>query len=100
MNMSLGKKIQETIDDLIIQVENLQEEVLKYREKENKTRFLIVYEKDDGEVKTYEVSELDLSNSFGNSSEHRNNVGFRAFCHVRNEYRSFRHDRIRAVTRF
>lgn len=93
-------KIQETIDNLVSQVESLEEEVLKYREKENKIRFLIVYEKDDGEVKTYEVSELDPSNSFGNSLERRNNVGFRAFCHARNEYRSFRHDRIRAITRF
>ena len=98
-----SEKIQETIQDVIdtlsVKVEALQEELLDYRRKEDEIRFLIIYEKEDGEVKTYEVSKLDLSNSFGNSKEARNNVGFKAYCHAREEYRSFRHDRIRTITK-
>lgn len=63
-------------------------------------RFLIVYEKKSGEVKTYEVSKIDLANSFGNKGEGRDNVGFRAYCFQRQEHRSFRHDGIRSITRF
>lgn len=98
--MSEKNQIQEIMDALQKQVSDLQEEVLEYRARMDEIRFLIVYEKENGEVKTYEVSQLDLANSFGNQKEDRDNVGFRAYCHVREEFRSFRHDRIRAITRF
>lgn len=82
------------------QVEELQREVLEHRARMDEVRFLIIYEKENGDVKTYEVSQLDLANSFGNQLEGRDNVGFRAYCHAREEFRSFRHDRIRTITRF
>lgn len=62
-------------------------------------RYLLVYQKRDGEIKSYEISRPKLSDSFSNSAEGRNNAGFRAFCFARNEVRSFRHDKVISITR-
>jgi len=63
--------------------------------KENKTQnYFLVYRNENNEVKTYEIGRPDLSESFGNKNEIRNNVGFKAYCFGRQDFRSFRHDRI------
>jgi hypothetical protein len=62
-------------------------------------KYFIVYKNADNAVKTYEIGRPNLTESFGNKDEERNNIGFRAFCFARNEYRSFRHDRIISLTR-
>ena len=62
-------------------------------------KYFIVYKNADNAVKTYEIGRPELSESFGNKDEERNNIGFKAFCFARNEYRSFRHDRIISLTR-
>ena len=67
--------------------------------KNNNQRYFIVYKNADSAVKTYEIGRPDLSESFGNKGEVRNNIGFKAYCFARNEVRSFRHDRIVSLTR-
>ena len=62
-------------------------------------KFFLVYRNEDNEVKTYEIGRPDLSESFGNKNEIRNNVGFKAYCFGRQDFRSFRHDRIVSLTR-
>tara|TARA_Y100000310_G_scaffold201548_1_gene201652 strand:+ start:117 stop:329 length:213 start_codon:yes stop_codon:yes gene_type:complete len=63
--------------------------------KENNTqKYFLVYRNENNEVKTYEIGRPDLSESFGNKNEIRNNVGFKAYCFGRQDFRSFRHDRI------
>lgn len=62
-------------------------------------RFLIVYRKQDGEVKSYEITRPKLNDSISNKEEGRNNVGFKAFCFARNQVRSFRHDRVVSITK-
>lgn len=62
-------------------------------------KYFIVYKNADNAVKTYEIGRPELTESFGNKSEERNNIGFKAFCFARNEIRSFRHDRIISLTR-
>jgi hypothetical protein len=62
-------------------------------------KYFIVYKNADNAVKTYEIGRPDLTESFGNKNEERNNIGFKAFCFARNEIRSFRHDRIISLTR-
>ena len=62
-------------------------------------KYFIVYKNADNAVKTYEIGRPDLTESFGNKNEERNNIGFKAFCFARNEIRSFRHDRIVSLTR-
>lgn len=62
--------------------------------KETQEKYFLVYRNEDNEVKTYEIGRPDLSESFGNKMEVRNNVGFKAYCYGRQDYRSFRHDRI------
>jgi hypothetical protein len=62
-------------------------------------KYFIVYKNTDNAVKTYEIGRPDLTESFGNKNEERNNIGFKAFCFARNEIRSFRHDRIISLTR-
>ena len=63
--------------------------------KENNTqKYFLVYRNEDNEVKTYEIGRPDLSESFGNKNEIRNNIGFKAYCFGRQDFRSFRHDRI------
>ena len=44
-----------------------------------KSRYLLVYRKQDGEVKSYEITRPSLKDSVSNKLENRNNVGFRAF---------------------
>lgn len=61
---------------------------------ETQEKYFLVYRNEDNEVKTYEIGRPDLSESFGNKTEVRNNVGFKAYCYGRQDYRSFRHDRI------
>ena len=53
----------------------------------------------ENEVKTYEIGRPDLSESFGNKGEERNNIGFKAYCFGRKQFRSFRHDRIVSITK-
>lgn len=62
-------------------------------------KFLIVYQKENGEVKTYEISQPRLKDSIGNKQEGRNNVGFKAYCFARKQVRSFRHDRLISITK-
>ena len=64
-----------------------------------KSRYLLVYQKEDGEVKSYEIGKPLLSRSVSNKKESRNNVGFKAFCFARKNFRSFRHDRIISITK-
>lgn len=64
-----------------------------------KPRYLLVYRKQDGEVKSYEITRPRLSHSVSNKTEGRNNVGFRSFCFARNQVRSFRHDRVVSITK-
>ena len=71
---------------------------LKNMKVENQ-RYFLVYRNANNAVKTYEIGRPDLSESFGNKDESRNNIGFKAFCFARNEMRSFRHDRIVSLTR-
>ena len=62
-------------------------------------RYFVVYKNAEDEVKTYEIGRPQLTESFGNKEEERNNIGFKAFCFGRQEVRSFRHDRIVSLTR-
>ena len=62
-------------------------------------RYFLVYKNQENEVKTSEIGRPDLSESFGNKGEERNNIGFKAYCFGRQEVRSFRHDRIVSLTR-
>lgn len=68
------------------------------REKED-TRYLVVYKTEEKKIKSYIIGKPDLYESFGNKGENRRNVGFKAFCYGRDDYRSFRHDRIVSITR-
>ena len=68
-------------------------------EQNNTEKFFLVYRNEDNEVKTYEIGRPDLSESFGNKNEVRNNVGFKAYCFGRQDFRSFRHDRIISLAR-
>lgn len=63
------------------------------------SHFLLVYKNENNQVKTYEISKPKLQNSFGNSSESRGNVGFKAYCYGRKQVRAFRHDRIVSLTK-
>tara|TARA_A200000159_G_scaffold135604_1_gene134771 strand:- start:1183 stop:1437 length:255 start_codon:yes stop_codon:yes gene_type:complete len=62
-------------------------------------RYYIVYKNSNGKIKTYQVGNINLFNSFGNKSSNRDNVGFKAYCFGRQEVRSFRHDRIISITK-
>ena len=73
---------------------------LKNRVMKNENqRYFVVYKNAEDEVKTYEIGRPQLTDSFGNKEEERNNIGFKAFCFGRQEVRSFRHDRIVSLTR-
>ena len=43
-------------------------------------KYFIVYKNADNAVKTYEIGRPELTESFGNKNEERNNIGFKAFC--------------------
>jgi hypothetical protein len=62
-------------------------------------RYFVVYKNAEDEVKTYEIGRPQLTESFGNKEEERNNIGFKAYCFGRQEVRSFRHDRIVSLAR-
>ena len=62
-------------------------------------RYYLVYKNQDGKIKTYQIGNINLFNSFGNKEDGRRNVGFRAYCFGRKQYRSFRHDRIISLTK-
>ena len=62
-------------------------------------KYYIVYRNSDKKIKTYLIGDINLYNSFGNKSEKRDNIGFRAYCFGRAEVRSFRHDRIVSITK-
>lgn len=62
-------------------------------------RYYIVYENENGKIKTYQIGSINLYNSFGNKKNARDNVGFRAYCFGRKQVRSFRHDRIISITK-
>lgn len=57
-----------------------------------KPRFTLVYRKKDGARGIYEISRPRTDNTFGNIGEGENEVGFRAYCYNRENWRSFRHD--------
>lgn len=78
---------------------NIKSKLKKAVMKNSDQRYFVVYRNADSRVKTYEIGRPDLSESFGNQGEERNNVGFKAYCFGRKEYRSFRHDRIISLTR-
>ena len=63
------------------------------------TEYLVVYKTEEEKIKSYIISKPDLYESFGNKKENRDNVGFKAYCHGRDEVRSFRHDRIVSITK-
>jgi predicted DNA-binding transcriptional regulator YafY len=63
------------------------------------SRYYLVYKNKDGKIKTYQIGNINLFNSFGNKNDDRRNVGFRAYCFGRQEIRSFRHDRIISLTK-
>jgi len=62
-------------------------------------RYYVVYKTQSGKIKTYQIGQIDLHDSFGNKNDLRDNVGFRAYCFGRKEVRSFRHDRIISLTK-
>ena len=57
-----------------------------------KPRFTLVYRKKDGARGIYEISRPRTDNTFGNIGEGEEEVGFRAYCYNRENWRSFRHD--------
>ena len=78
---------------------NIKSKLKKTVMKNEDQRYFLVYQNQENEVKTYEIGRPDLSESFGNKGEERNNIGFKAYCFGRQEVRSFRHDRIVSLTR-
>ena len=62
-------------------------------------RYYIVYRDEKDKIKTYQIGNINLYNSFGNKRNRRNNAGFKAFCFARGQVRSFRHDRIISITK-
>jgi len=62
-------------------------------------RYYIVYRDEKDKIKTYQIGNINLYNSFGNKRNQRNNVGFKAYCFARSQVRSFRHDRIISITK-
>ena len=63
------------------------------------SRYYVVYKTADGKVKTYQIGDIDLFDSFGNKRCERDNIGFKAYCFGRKAVRSFRHDRIISITK-
>lgn len=62
-------------------------------------KYLLVYRKQDGKVKTYEISRPQLKEALANKQEGRNNVGFKAYSFARGQVRNFRHDRVISITK-
>ncbi len=59
----------------------------------------VVYQRKDGEIRLYKVSEPKVENQFDNQLEGRKNVGIRAWCYNRQGIRSFRYEGIISLTR-
>lgn len=78
---------------------NLKRFCLKLKKKLFGHEYYVVYRNSDNKIKTYLIGDIDLYKSFGNSSEKRDNAGFRAYCFARKSVRSFRHDRIVSLTK-
>jgi len=62
-------------------------------------QYYIVYRGNHSKIKTYLVGDINLYKSFSNKNEHRDNVGFKAYCFARKSVRSFRHDRIISIAK-
>lgn len=63
------------------------------------SRYYVVYRTRSGKIKTYQIGNINLFDSFGNKDDERDNAGFRAYCFGRGQVRSFRHDRIISITK-
>ena len=63
------------------------------------SRYYVVYRTGDGKIKTYQIGDINLFDSFGNKKFERDNIGFKAYCFGRKQVRSFRHDRIISITK-
>ena len=61
--------------------------------------YSVVYTTKDGRTEMYTISKPEHDLEFGNKNEGLRTAGFRAFCHNRGEFRSFRYDRIVALNR-
>ncbi len=61
--------------------------------------FQLVYKTQDGRTELYTIDKPDHEREFGNVAEGVKVAGFRAYCHNRNAYRSFRYDRVVALNR-
>lgn len=59
----------------------------------------VVYTTKDGRTQMYTISKPMHRREFGNASEGKRVVGFRAHCFNRNGVRSFRYDRIISLVR-
>ena len=62
-------------------------------------KYLVVYKTHENKTKSYVITKPNLFDSFGNKTEGRDNVGFKAYCLGRQSMRSFRHDRIVSLTK-
>ena len=62
-------------------------------------QYLVIYKTEEEKTKSYIIDKPNLFESFGNKSENRDNVGFKAYCYGRDCVRSFRHDRIVSITK-
>ena len=58
-----------------------------------------VYTTEDGRTESYTINKPQHDYEFGNKTEGRDVVGFRAFCHNRKSIRSFRYDRVVTLAR-
>ena len=62
-------------------------------------KFQVVYTTEDGRTERYTINSPQHDYGFGNNTEGRDVVGFRAFCHNRKGIRSFRYDRVKALAK-
>ena len=63
------------------------------------SKYQVVYTTEDGRTERYIINKPQHNYEFGNNTEGRKVVGFRAFCHNRQGIRSFRYDRLVALAR-
>ena len=77
--------------------ESINSLVSKSKNEEN--QYLVIYKTEEDKTKSYIIKKPDLYESFGNKTEERDNVGFKAYCYGRDSVRSFRHDRIVSITK-
>jgi len=61
--------------------------------------YSVVYQTQDGRTEMYTIDKPEHSSEFGNEKEGLRTAGFRAFCHNRGGFRSFRYDRIVALNK-